>query len=281
MKNHCVNVCSRVVVLAWLLCATAAFGAVPEFFVLDNGVGRGKWSPEQQAQTLKELGYDGISYNYTTPAALASWQKAFKAQGLKIYGLYVYTFPDKPVPYDPAFTNAIHLLKGTDTIIWMTLRETAVKGDHDAEAVKLVQEIADLAQADGVRVALYGHTGFYVATARDAVRIVQKAHRPNVGVTINLCHEFMTKNGDSLEATLKQAAPYLSLVTINGVDVKNQQYLLRLDQGDFDQAQWIKKLQAAGYKGPVGLQCYSVKGDTLENLKADIAAWHKMAAELK
>ena len=79
--------------------------------------------------------------------------------------------------YDPAFKEAIHMLKGTDTVIWMTLRETKVKGDHDAEAVKLVRDIADLAQASGVRVALYPHAGFYVATAADAARIAKKVER--------------------------------------------------------------------------------------------------------
>ena len=131
-----------------------------------------------------------------------------------------------------------------------------------------------------MRVALYGHAGFYVATGNDAVRIVKQVHRPNVGASINLCHEFMTGSGERLDATLKNAAPYLTLVTINGVDVKNKQYILRLDEGDFDVAGWVKKLQAAGYKGPVGLQCYSVKGDTTANLKADIDAWRKIAAQL-
>jgi len=47
--------------------ALSAALPAPEFFVFDNGVGRGKWTPEEQAKTLKELGYDGISYNYTNP----------------------------------------------------------------------------------------------------------------------------------------------------------------------------------------------------------------------
>jgi hypothetical protein len=68
----------------------------------------------------------------------------------------------------------------------------------------------------------------------------------------------------------------LTFVTINGVDVKNKECLLRLDQGDFDVAGWVRKLQAVGYKGPVGLQCFSVKGDVTENLKADLAAWRKL-----
>jgi sugar phosphate isomerase/epimerase len=281
MKIKYARILSTIALSGVLLGALSTFAAVPEFFVLDNGVGRGSWKPDRQAQTLKQLGYDGIGYNYTKPADLAAWQKAFNAQGLKIYSLYVYTFIDKPQHYDPTFKEAIKMLKGTDTVIWMTLRETAKKGDYDAEAVKLVQEIADLAKESGVRVALYGHAGFYVATANDAVRIVKKANRPNVGASINLCHEFITGNGAALDETLKNAAPYLSLVTVNGVDVKNKKYILRLDQGDYDVAAWVRKLLAAGYKGPVGLQCFSVKGDTDENLKADIAAWRKIAEELK
>ena len=55
------------------------------FFAFDNGVGRGQWPPVQQAQVLKELGYDGISYNETID--LTNRLTAFRAQGLKIFAL--------------------------------------------------------------------------------------------------------------------------------------------------------------------------------------------------
>ena len=58
-------------------------------------------------------------------------------------------------------------------------------------------------------------------------------------------------------------------------------HILRLDQGDFDVAGFLRKLRAAGYGGPVGLQCYGVKGDVEENLKANMAAWRKIAAQLE
>lgn len=262
---------------AALFACTTTAPAASEFFVFDNGVGRGKWAPEKQAATLKALGYDGISYNYTNNKDLAEWLRACKARNLKIYGLYVYTFPDHPRHYDPQFKEAIKMLKGSDTILWMTLRETAVKGGHDAEAVKLVQEMADLAQESGLRVALYGHAGYYMATANDAVRLVKLAHRPNVGATINLCHEFMTGNGGKLDETIKAVAPYCTLASINGVDVAGKKFILRLDQGDFDLANYLKKLRDAGYTGPIGLQCYNVPGDIEENLKADMEAWKKIS----
>jgi len=263
-----------------LFAGLTASAAVPEFFVFDNGVGRGVWTPEQQAKTLKQLGFDGISYNYTKPAQFAAEQKACQEQGLKIYGLYVYTYLDRPEHFDPTFKDAIKLLKGTKTIIWMTLMKPKEKGDHDPEAVRNVREMAELAAAQGVRVAIYGHAGMYVETGTDAARIVKLADRPNVGASLNLCHEFLAKRGGALDETIKSVAPISILASVNGIDVANQKYLLRLDQGDFDVASYLKKLFAAGYQGPVGLQCYSVPGDTLENLKADLAAWKEISTKL-
>jgi sugar phosphate isomerase/epimerase len=268
---------------AALFAFTATAPAASEFFVFDNGVGRGKWTPEQQATTLKSLGYDGISYNYTNNKDLADWLKVCKAHDLKIYGLYVSTSPDNPQHYDPQFKAAIKMLKGSDTIIWMTLQKPTSKGDHDAEAVKIVREIAGLAAEQGLRVAIYPHFGFCVATAADGLRIAKLSNLPNVGATLNLCHEFLTGNGGRLDETIKAVASYCTLVSINGLEVAGKtmdKLILRLDQGDFDLAGYLKKLRDAGYHGPIGLQCYNVKGDVLENLKADIAAWRRIDGQL-
>jgi sugar phosphate isomerase/epimerase len=274
----------RLILGLFLLCAAVAAApalARPQFFVFDNGVGRGSWTPEQQARTVKELGYDGISYNYTTPEDLAKWQKALGDQGLKLFGLYVYTWFDKTPQYDARLPEAIAMLKGSDTVLWITVREAQVKGDHDAEAVALVQGIADLAARSGVRVALYGHANFYVENGADAARIAAKANRPNLGPSINLCHEFRSGVGDRIDETLQSVAPKATLVSINGLDTASKVYEMRLDQGDYDVVAYLAKLQAAGYKGPIGLQCYNVKGDTRENLAANIATWRRMAGQLE
>jgi sugar phosphate isomerase/epimerase len=255
--------------------------ATPEFFAFDNGVGRGTWTPEQQAKTLKELGFDGIGYNYTNPEDLAHWQKTYKEQGLKIFSIYAYTSLDGQQPYDARLPEAIKMLKGTDTVLWITIQKPKAPGDHDAAAVRIVQQVADLANESGVKVALYGHFGFYVETGSDSARIVKLAARPNLGASINLCHEFYSGHGDQLDESVKAAAPISILASINGMDVPNKKYILRLDQGTYDTAAYVKKLLGSGYKGPVGLQCYSVEGDITENLKADIAAWKKIAGTLE
>ena len=35
-------------------------------------------------------------------------------------------------------------------------------------------------------------------------------------------------------------------------------------------------IQALGFDGPVGLQCYAIKGDVRENLKRSKQAWDKL-----
>jgi sugar phosphate isomerase/epimerase len=74
-------------------------------------------------------------------------------------------------------------------------------------------------------------------------------------------------------------------VSINGADVKRPGYswdrlIQPLGRGDFDVCDFLKKLRAAGYRGPIGLQCYAVKGDPAENLKQSITAWRAYAARL-
>ena len=56
---------------------------------MDNGVGRGTRSPEQQASVLRAVGFQGISYNYTNPADLARWLTELKSRQLRLYGIYL------------------------------------------------------------------------------------------------------------------------------------------------------------------------------------------------
>lgn len=244
------------------------------FFAFDNGVGRGKRTPREQAKTLKELGYAGIGY--TGIENLTERLKAFKSQDLRVFSLYVPCYPDRKDPFSPQLKEAMKLLEGTNTMLWLTVQGES----NDGEAARVVREIADAADKHGVKVALYPHYGFYIATARHAVRLVKKVDRNNVGVTINLCHELRAGNEPELDDIIKEAAPYLYLVSINGADRSGgwDKLIKTLDQGEFDVLPFLKNLNAAGYTGPIGLQCYNVKGDQRENLRISMQAWRKLCS---
>jgi sugar phosphate isomerase/epimerase len=248
------------------------------FFAFDNGVGRNlAWPPAKQAAVLKQLGYDGIGYTGTEN--LAERRKAFAEQGLRIFNLYVACFVDQPVNYDPQLKEAIRQLKDTGVDLWLTVQG---KAPDDAAAVRVVREIADDAAAAGVRVALYPHKGFFVATADDALRILHQVDRPNLGVTINLCHELAAGNADRMDGIVKSCAPHLFLVSINGADRTGgwSELIRPLGEGKFDVDGFLKSLGAAGYKGPVGLQCYQIPGAPEDHLKKSIANWKAISGLL-
>lgn len=272
--------CLAAAAAAPAIAAQSAGGPWP-FFAFDNGVGRGVWPPAVQAETVKSLGYDGIHYNYTNPKDFAGKIKACKAAGVPIHAMYIYTFVGKPgAAYDSGIKEAIRMLKGSQTIIWMTLRE-GKRGQQDTEAAEVVREIAGLAADSGLKVSIYPHAGFYVATAEDAVRVAKVVNLPNVGVTVNLCHELFAGNGNRMEEVVKTAAPYLNLASINGaspVPGKGPRVwdTLPLGEGSYDTEAFLRLLRDHGYRGPIGHQFFNVKGDDKEKLQRAINTWKKL-----
>ncbi|MCW1925713.1 sugar phosphate isomerase/epimerase [Luteolibacter arcticus] len=271
-----------------LTCGPVIAGEAPRewsFFPFDNGVGRGVWPPAVQAETVRSLGYEGIHYNYLDPSDFAAKLTACNSAKVPIRAVYLYTFVDKPAePYDPRFKEVIRMLKGSETIIWLTLRD-GKRGKQDADAAKIVREIAALAAEADLKVSLYPHAGFYVASAEDAVRIADLVDLPNVGVSVNLCHELFAGNSGRLGEVLKAAAPRLNLVSINGASPipgkgPTAWETLPLGSGSFDTANFLRQLRDIGYRGPVGHQFYAVAGDDREKLSKGITAWKRIKAEL-
>jgi len=267
--------------LASLTHSSAAEASPWPFFAFDNGVGRGVWTPSVQAETVKKLGYDGIHYNYTNPKDFAAKLSACNAAGVPIHAVYIYTFVDQPgKSYDPGIKEVIRMLKGSQTIIWMTLRD-GKRGKQDVEAAAVVREIAALADESGLKVSLYPHAGFYVATAEDAVRVAKIDNLSNVGVTVNLCHELFAGNSERLAEVVKTAGPYLNLVSINGaspIPGKGSKAwdTLPLGSGTFDTDAFLRLIRETGYRGPIGHQFYAVAGDDMRKLELAIESWKKM-----
>lgn len=248
------------------------------FFVFDNGAGRGDWSPERQAEVLAELGYDGIGY--TGGEDLDARLAAFERHGVRVFNIYIGCNLDSEPAIGNELKTAIERLRGTGVAIWLTVQGHT---EDEGRAVATVGAIADLAAANDLKVALYPHTGFYVATLDDALRIVRGAKRDNLGVTFNLCHELKAGNEKRFDELLEEAAPYLYVVSINGADHAGDwdRLIQPLGRGEFDVMTILRKLQSIGYAGPIGLQCFQVPGDTLENLKHNILEWHTLRARLQ
>ena len=238
---------------------------------------------KEQAELLKELGFDGCAHLWLD--AVPERLKTLDEAGLKLFEIYVQVnvAPGK-TPYDPKLKEVVKVLKGRDTILGL-LMAGAPRSSQDADerGVAILREIADLAAESGLRVAIYHHTGDWTERVEDAVRLVKKADRKNLGVHFNLCHWLKADGKWDLDATLKLAAPQLFVVTLNGAENADpklgwDKLIQPLGSGAFDVAGLLKKLKDIGYAGPIGLMCYGLGGDARDHLARSMAAWRKLAA---
>ncbi len=267
-------------------------GLTNPFFALCIGAHDAKRrTPREQAEMLRELGYAGVAHLWLK--GVDERLKTLDDNGLKLFQIYVRANidPKKP-PYDPGLKEVIKLLKGRDTVIGLLVsggKPSTPEGDP--RAVRIIREIAGMAQQSGLRVALYPHTGDWLERVEDAVRVARKVDRKNVGVMFNLCHWLKVDDEKNLEPLLKLAMPRLFAVTINGADSVAarragwDRLIQSLDRGSFDIHGFLKTLKRLGYTGPIGLQCYGIRGDAREHLARSMAAWRellsKIAAEQK
>jgi len=248
--------------------------------------------PAELAATLKELDYDGLSASGYDVTPLL---KQLHAHGLKLYNTYL-------TPHFDAATNAltepvrklIDDLQGSGAAIWIAPMKVTQGGkaftqsspDGDEVALARLREIADYAEPRGVKIALYPHTGFWLERVKDGVRLASKLDRPGVGTTFNLCHWLKVEGDRDPVPVLQAALPRLFFVSINGADTGNtqkqdwDQLIQTLDCGSYDVGALVRRLREIGYSGPVGLQCYNLKGDPKENLQRSIATWRKFTSSL-
>jgi len=154
--------------------------------------------------------------------------------------------------------------------------------EGDERAAAIIDEIAEMAEQAGVRVALYPHVNFYLARVEDAVRLIGKVQHRNVGITFNLCHWLKTDRQRDPEKVLKLARPHLMLVTVNGADFEGEwdRLIQPLGRGEFDVYGLLKMLHKTGYDGPIGFQGYGIKGDVHKNLKETMKAWRAYSDRL-
>ncbi|MCF7955915.1 MAG: sugar phosphate isomerase/epimerase [Phycisphaerae bacterium] len=288
------------IILLSMLCmisiAAAAFAgekppAAFDMFAFDNYMMKGEYTQTQvRAETLKELGYDGMSYHGTKD--IMETVKIFENAGLKLFITYLGVNIDADEPakqYDPNLKDAIKQLKGTDTMIWLYL--TSKKYKHaseqgDAAAVKIIRDIADAAHESGLKIVLYAHVGNYSESFADILRIARKVNRRNVGVSFNVCHWLKVDGDVDYRAILKESLPYLFVVTTNGGETGDtkkmgwDKLIQTLDKGTFDNYNLLKYLKDIGYKGPIGLQGYAIKGDPKQNLANSMKAWREINEKL-
>jgi sugar phosphate isomerase/epimerase len=264
------------------LMLAASMARANPFFAMDTAVRN-----LNQLDTVKALGYEGISWVIGAPADMVAAVAQVQQRGLKLFAVYSYQYASltrDSLVLDPHLDGAMEALKGTDAIIWLPINSEAFPVSApggDAIAVPALQRLADRAAGYGLRVALYPHMNCWMERVQDAVRLAKKVDRKNFGVTFNLCHCLMAGDEGKIPELLTEAMPHLFVVTINGADSSASKTswdrLIRpLDEGSYDVNHVLKRLVELHYTGPIGLQGFGVKIPVRENLARSMSAWRRL-----
>ena len=233
----------------------------------------------QQAEMLRELGFDGVGYPLWLDENLEKNLAILDKAKLPVYHLYMRANvkPDAR-PFDPRVPAAIRKLKGrpvTVTVLLTGLPSGDPKGDE--QAVKILRQLGDVAAEADVRISIYHHTGDWTHSMLHAIEVIKKADHPRVGVNFNLCHWLMVDGEKDYRPVLRENAAKIFAVTINGATIGSKTWadglIQPLDKGDFDNRELLAVLKEIGYKGPVGLMCYGIGGDARKHLQRSIDTW--------
>ncbi len=240
---------------------------------------------KEQAEMLKELDYAGVGHIWLEK--VAERLKTLDEAGLTLFQITmnVDVSPGK-TPYEAKFKEVLSLVKGRHLQFALLLNGMKPSDPSvDPHAVAILREMSDLARDAGAQLLLYPHQGSWVERIEDSIRVADQVNRPNVGVMFNLCHWLRVDKQRDYARLLPQAMPRLWAVSINGADDHDEKpgwdrYIQPLDKGSFDVGKFLKTLQDLGYRGPIGLQCYGIGGDTREHLARSQAAWKKLRPTL-
>ncbi len=256
------------------------------FFVFDNGL-RDPDHPtiETQLELAREIGFAGLSWRTDSPENLRRVLDGARQRHLRVFTIYCnLELKNNTLTPDPRLHDLIPLCRDQDTILWPTLTSTQFKNSDPAGddlAVAALQRLAATCATHGVRIALYPHVGMWVHRLEDALRLVRKVDRPNVGLTFNLCHALMDGAEDRIPKLLEDCAPHLFVVTINGADSHPPRptwtdLIQPLGRGTYNVGGVLRHLRQLGYRGPVGLQCYGLQGRARDHLVPSMNAWNNL-----
>ena len=279
--------CGMLMMLAVMSSPAGAAEALDNpFFAFKNSMEKaGPASVEEQVAILAEIGFDG--FDNRDLQGLQEQLNALDKRGLKLFTVYFSVRIDEgEEPFNPRLPEMLPLLKDRGTILWCNTASKKLKPSDaagDERAVSIFRRIADMAGPFSVRVAPYPHIGLWVESPEDTVRLADKVNRPNFGTSFNLFHwRALGDRKRPLEEVVRRVAPRMMVMSINGNDGTTAVAgISPLQERQMDEYfDVLSAFRIAGYRGPVGLQCYRISSDPNVHLRQSMAVWKKLKERL-
>ncbi len=168
-------------------------------FTLDNR------PAEEQVALLSSLGYDGMTIGAIGMGGGVELVRSYaevpavRAGDFRVYGILWWQNP-LTVPLDTEWLDAIlPLAAQMDAALWVVA--DGPKTDLP-QLVPFLREVADHCRDRGVTLCLYPHQGAAFDDAEEAYALWEQLERPEVRLSVHLCHEIRAGNDGRLDAVI-------------------------------------------------------------------------------
>ncbi len=131
-------------------------------------------------------------------------------------------------------------------------KDAAEQKERVEKEAARIRPIAEAAAAQGLKVALYNHGGWF-GEPENQIEIIEKLGLPNVGLVYNLHHGH--GHLDRFPQLLQKMKPHLLALNLNGMTRGGDRAgdkILPLAQGELD-LQLLRVIRDSGWRGPVGI----------------------------
>ena len=262
---------------------TNAFGA----FTL----GMDDRSPAQLVALMQGLGYDGMMAHTWGKDPIPRLRAYAALPAVKSGAFHVYAILWTPKARDGCDTNwlepVLSAAQSMHASLWV-----AVSGQTNEmpQVLELLARAADRCAAHGVDLVLYPHFGHPYDTLENTLPVLKTLNRPNVKVSLHLCHELKAGNEGRWEELVAKAGPYLALLSLNGAErgetVRRDKpddwrhAIMPLDEGALDPKPFLRALAAQHYHGPILLHTFGLKTKPEDHLARSIKKWRELRATL-
>ncbi|MCG8526863.1 MAG: TIM barrel protein [Opitutales bacterium] len=226
---------------------------------------------EEQLETMRSIGFDGLVMRTKTPGDLKQlklYADFSKTEEFEIYAGYLPTA--NIAKLDFAFVNQlISELSAVGASLWLIVNDAkAIESDIE----RLITDLADRAMEKGVELVLYPHDNTRIESAEEGLQWIHKLDHENLFVSFHLCHEIRAGNLERIDEVLEKIYPYLRLASISGATSDYEDgskdwsdVIKPLNEGDVDVEPALRALAEKGYEGPVVLHTFGLKDSDLNH----------------
>lgn len=214
-----------------------------------------KRGSEERAAMLEKLGFKHFAYDYRAEH-VPTFEAEIEAAKRHGVSLDAWWFPRA---LNDEAKHILALCKKHDVHpqLWITGGGEPTKSPEEqrrrvAEEAARIRPLAEAAAAQGLKVALYNHGGWF-GEPENQLAIIDELKLPNVGIVYNFHHGHA--HVERLAEILRKTLPHLLCLNLNGMNPNGDQRgqkILQLGQGELD-LKLLKVVRESGYRGPIGI----------------------------